>query len=174
MPPASASQTDIATQRRNIGVLAACQALLLANTSALVALSGVAGYELAQNKSLATLPVTGWVVGGAATTMLASQLMQRIGRRGGFTVGALIGIVGALVCVTALALHSFWLLCLGSLVFGSYNAFGQYYRFAAADAATPEFRARAISYNCFATLTIINGVFVAIAACSPSARSLWT
>ncbi len=146
MPPASATQTDIATQRRNIAVLAACQALLLANTSALVALSGVAGYELAQNKSLATLPVTGWVVGGAATTMLASQLMQRIGRRGGFTVGALIGIVGALVCVTALALHSFWLLCLGSLVFGSYNAFGQYYRFAAADAATPEFRARAISY----------------------------
>jgi MFS family permease len=133
-------------QHRNVAVLAACQALLLANTSALVALSGVAGYELAPDKSLATLPVTGWVLSGALTTMLASQLMQRVGRRAGFTVGACIGIAGATLCVLALLLHSFWLFCIGSMVFGSYNAFGQYYRFAAADAATPEFRARAISY----------------------------
>jgi MFS family permease len=133
-------------QHRNVALLAACQALLLANTSALVALSGVAGYELAADKSMATLPVTGWVVGGALTTMLASQLMQRVGRRAGFTVGACIGIAGATLCVVALLLHGFWLFCIGSMVFGSYNAFGQYYRFAAADATTPEFRARAISY----------------------------
>jgi len=106
----------------------------------------VAGYALAADKSLATLPVTGWVTGGALSTMLASQLMQRIGRRGGFTVGAVIGIAGALLCALALARHDFWLFCLGSLVFGAYNAFGQYYRFAAADATTPELRARAISY----------------------------
>jgi MFS family permease len=133
-------------QHRNVVILTACQALLLANSSALVALNGVAGYALARDKSLATLPVTGWVVGGALSTMLASQLMQRIGRRGGFTVGALIGIAGALLCAAALALHSFWLFCCGTLVFGIYNAFGQYYRFAAADAAAPEFRPRAISY----------------------------
>jgi MFS family permease len=133
-------------QHRNIAVLSACQALLLANTSALVALSGLAGYALATDKSLATLPVTGWVAGGAVTTMLASHLMQRIGRRNGFTVGALIGICGALLCAGALALGSFWLFCLGSMVFGAYNAFGQYYRFAAADAAAPAFRPRAISY----------------------------
>jgi MFS family permease len=133
-------------QHRNVAVLSACQALLLANTSALVALSGLAGYALAADKSLATLPVTGWVAGGALTTMFASHLMQRVGRRQGFTVGALVGIGGALLCASALALHSFWLFCFGSMVFGAYNAFGQYYRFAAADAASPEFRARAISY----------------------------
>jgi MFS family permease len=133
-------------QQRNVAILSACQALLLANSSALVAMNGVAGYALARDKSLATLPVTGWVVGGALSTMLASQLMQRIGRRAGFTVGALIGIAGALVCAAALALHSFWLFCGGTLVFGIYNAFGQYYRFAAADAASPGFRPRAISY----------------------------
>jgi MFS family permease len=133
-------------QQRNVAILSACQALLLANSSALVAMNGVAGYALARDKSLATLPVTGWVVGGALSTMLASQLMQRIGRRAGFTVGALIGIAGALVCAAALALHSFWLFCCGTLVFGIYNAFGQYYRFAAADAASPGFRPRAISY----------------------------
>jgi MFS family permease len=140
------NQHSPAGQYRNIVVLAACQALLLANTSALVALSGLAGYALAADKSLATLPVTGWVVGGALTTMLASHLMQRIGRRGGFTIGACIGIAGALLCAAALALGSFWLFCFGSMVFGAYNAFGQYYRFAAADAASPQFRARAISY----------------------------
>jgi hypothetical protein len=52
-------------QQRNVAVLSACQALLLADSSALVALNGVAGYALATDKALATLPVTGWVVGGA-------------------------------------------------------------------------------------------------------------
>jgi predicted MFS family arabinose efflux permease len=42
-------------------------------------------------------------------------------------------------------LQSFWLLCFGTLVFGVYNAYGQYYRFAAADVAGPEFRSTAIS-----------------------------
>jgi len=45
----------------------------------------------------------------------------------------------------ALLLHSFWLLCLGALLFGAQNAVGQYYRFAAADSATPEFKSTAIS-----------------------------
>src|SRR5688500_6274634 len=94
-------------QHRNVAVLSACQALLLANTSALLALSGLAGYALAADKSLATVPVTGWVAGGALTTMFASHLMQRVGRRQGFTVGALVGIGGALLCASALALHSF-------------------------------------------------------------------
>jgi MFS family permease len=96
---------------------------------------------------LATLPWTGWVIGGALSTLPMSLLMKRIGRRAGFTVGALIGIVGAALCSYALYLGNFWLLCLGSLVFGVYNAVAQYYRFAAADAASAsvESKAKAIS-----------------------------
>jgi MFS family permease len=135
-----------AKQGRNVAVLAACQALLFTNNSILIALNGLAGYALAADKSLATLPVTGWVLGGALTTFFASLLMKRIGRRGGFTVGASIGIVGAGICAAALAIGSFWLFCVGTVVFGVYNAFGQYYRFAAADAASHDFRPRAISY----------------------------
>jgi MFS family permease len=133
-------------QTRNVAVLVACQALLFTNNSILISLNGLAGYALAANKSLATLPVTGWVVGGALTTFFASLLMKRIGRRAGFTVGACIGILGAGICSLALWLGNFWLFCSGTVVFGVYNAFGQYYRFAAADAATHDFRARAISY----------------------------
>lgn len=132
--------------KKNVAVLAALQALLFTNNSTVIALNGLAGYALAPNKSLATLPVTGWVVGAAATTFLASMLMKRIGRRGGFTVGTLIGMVGALVCCVALYLRSFTLFIAGTTIFGVYNAFGQYYRFAAADASPHDFKAKAISY----------------------------
>jgi len=136
----------VRSQNKNVALLAACQALLLTNNSTLIALNGLAGYALAPHKSLATVPVTGWVIGAAATTYFASLLMKRVGRRAGFTLGAGTGIVGALICAAALAAKSFWLFCLGATVFGVYNAFGQYYRFAAADAATHDFKAKAISY----------------------------
>src|SRR5262249_58739390 len=59
--------------------------------------------------------------------------------------GAVIGIIGAAICSAALARADFWLFCLGTVVFGIYNAAGQYYRFAAADAASAEFKPKAIS-----------------------------
>lgn len=131
--------------KKNVAVLAACQALLFTNNSTAIALNGLVGYALASNKALATLPVTAWVVGGALSTLPMSLLMKRIGRRAGFTVGALIGMVGALICSLALYQADFWLFCLGTLVFGVYNAVAQYYRFAAADAASVDFKAKAIS-----------------------------
>ena len=69
----------------------------------------------------------------------------RIGRRAGLSAGSAIGLLGCLVCALAIAMQSFWLLCAGTTVFGASNAFGQYYRFAAADASPHDFKARAIS-----------------------------
>lgn len=131
--------------RRNVGLLAVCQALLLTNNSTLIAINGLAGLALAPIAVLSTLPVTCWVLGGAIATMPASLHMKRVGRQRGMTFGTLWGIVGALLCATAVALQSFWLLCFGTLVYGVYNAYGQYYRFAAADAASANFRSTAIS-----------------------------
>lgn len=131
--------------KRNVAVLATAQALLMTNNSTVIAINGLAGYALASNKALATLPVTGWVIGAAIATFPASMLMKRIGRRGGFTLGTLIGMLGAAICSAAVALGDFWLLCLGTLVFGAYNGFAQYYRFAAADAAPMDFKSKAIS-----------------------------
>ena len=130
---------------RNIGLLAACQALLFTNNSTLIAINGLVGFALAPYKGLATLPITFWVLGGAIATMPASLHMKRVGRQRGLTSGTLWGIVGALICASAIWLQSFWVLCFGTLVWGVYNAYGQYYRFAAADAATPDFKATAIS-----------------------------
>jgi len=130
---------------RNVGLLAACQAMLLTNNSTLVAINGLAGLALAPTPALATLPVTCWVVGGAIGTMPASQYMKRVGRRPGLMGGAAIGIAGALLCAFAVSQASFRLLCFGALVFGVFNAFGQYYRFVASEVAPPDYRATAVS-----------------------------
>jgi MFS family permease len=72
--------------------------------------------------------------------------MGRFGRRPGFWLGTLLGAVAAAIGVVSLVLGSFWLFCFGHVFYGAYQSFAQYYRFAAAEAATPAFRSRAISY----------------------------
>ena len=111
----------------------------------MVSLNGLAGYALATDKSYSTLPVTAWVVGAAMAAFPASLLMKRIGRRGGFTLGAVLGIIGALISAAALSIGHFALLCLGTLCLGMYNGVAQFYRFAAADAVRPDVKAKAIS-----------------------------
>ncbi|HEY8069467.1 MAG TPA: MFS transporter [Burkholderiales bacterium] len=131
--------------RFNVGLLAACQAMLFTNNSTLIAINGLAGLALAPHASLATLPVTCWVIGGAVTTVPASLYMKKVGRRLGLIRGASVGILGAALCATAIWQANFWLLCFGTLVWGTYNAFGQYYRFVAAEVAAADFRATAVS-----------------------------
>src|SRR3989304_5351874 len=130
---------------KNVGLLSACQGLLLTNNSILIATNGLAGFALASDKAWATVPVTAYIVGAAMTTMPASLLMRRVGRRAGFVLGAVFGIIGALTCAYAAFVHDFWMLCAGALVLGVYNATGQYYRFAAADGASADFKSKAIS-----------------------------
>lgn len=131
--------------RRNIWLLAGGQAMQLSTNATLIAISGLAGLALATDTALATLPVSFWVVGGMLATIPASFHMKRVGRQRGFIHGSLIGIAGALVSAAAIWLHSFWLLCFGALLFGAQNAIGQYFRFAAADSAAPDFKGTAIS-----------------------------
>lgn len=131
-----------------VAILAACQALLLTNNITLVAVTALAGASLATDKSLATLPITTYILGSALFTLPASLLMQRFGRRLGFTFGGLFALAGALLATYAVWATSFIMLCCGTFLTGVYSAFGGYYRFAAADAADatdPGFKARAIS-----------------------------
>src|SRR5207249_11906601 len=80
---------------RNVGLLAACQAMLFTNNTTLVAINGLAGLALTPVKALATLPVTCWILGGAIATMPASLHMKRVGRQRGLTQGVYWGIAGA-------------------------------------------------------------------------------
>ena len=106
--------------RLNLGLLVACQAMLFTVNSTLIAINGLSGLALAPIPALATLPVTCWIIGAALTTMRASLHMKQVGRRIGFMHGSSIGILGALICATALWLQSFWLLCAGMLVYGGW------------------------------------------------------
>jgi len=100
---------------------------------------------LAPNRTLATLGVSFWVLGGLLATFPASVHMKRVGRQRGLIHGAAVGIGGALLSAAALQIQSFWLLCLGALLFGAHHAVGQYYRFAAADSVPQESKSTAIS-----------------------------
>src|SRR3954467_11265852 len=107
--------------RRNVTLLAACQAMLFSNSSTLASINGLAGMALATNPALGTLPVTTWVLGGAIATMPASLYMKRVGRTKGLIAGASTGIIAAAICALAIGLHNFWLLCLGTMIFGASN-----------------------------------------------------
>jgi MFS family permease len=133
------------TSYREILLLACCQALLLVNSAGLISMNGLIGYALADNKALATLGATTYVLGSALSTMPASLWMGRVGRRRGFMTGAAINVGGCAVAVLALWLRSFPLFCVATAIVGVYNAIGLQYRFAAAEVAAPAFRATAIS-----------------------------
>lgn len=143
---------NLSQQRRNVALLALGQGLLLINGVTMIAVSGLVGLALAGNRQLATLPVTFAVIGTALTTLPAAYFMKHYGRRSGFMLGALLGIASALTCALAVYERQFWLLCLGTLLGGMYNAIGQQYRFAAADVADLSWRPRAIS------LTLAGGI----------------
>lgn len=130
---------------RNALVLAICQGLFTAALSIDLTLTGLTGYQLAPDKSLATLPFALITVAGAIVTLFASLLMQRIGRKWGFVLGALTCAAGGLLSVWSIFHADFWMFCLGTAAVGVFQAFAQYYRLAAADAVDTDLKARAIS-----------------------------
>lgn len=141
--------TDTAQRARvrwNVAFLAASQALFMCVQTMAIATTPLAGHALlGVDKSLATLPLVLTHVGIMLTTIPASLLMARIGRRAGFSVGTLLSIFSGAISVAAIYQQNFVWLCAGALLQGSAAAFAWYYRFAAADAADEAFRAKAIS-----------------------------
>ncbi|MDH3241414.1 MAG: MFS transporter [Alphaproteobacteria bacterium] len=141
--------------RRNVIVLALCQALFMTGTSMVLTVTALAGEELAPGSGLATLPISLQFVVTMLTTVPASFLMRRLGRRTGFQIGAGIGLIGGAINVAALGAGHFGAFCVGSAMIGALNGFAIYYRFAAADCADEESRPRAIS------LVLAGGVIAA-------------
>jgi predicted MFS family arabinose efflux permease len=141
--------------RRNVLILALCQALFMTGTSMVLTVTALAGEALAPGSGLATLPLSLQFVVTMATTVPASFLMRRLGRRTGFQIGAAAGLVGGLINVMALGTAHFGAFCVGSALIGVLNGFAIYYRFAAADCADEENRSRAIS------LVLAGGVIAA-------------
>lgn len=137
---------DDALARRNAALLALTQACYGISASTIIMTGGLIGKTLATNAALATLPVSLMILGSAISTVPFSLLMGKVGRKAGFWAGATIGLLGSLLAAYAIWIGSFWLFCLGAHMNGYYQACAQYYRFAAADTASTDFKPKAISW----------------------------
>jgi MFS family permease len=155
--------------RRNAITLSCLQALGGASPAIVIALGGLAGQQLASRPELATVPVTAYSLGLAFGTIPAALVMRRLGRRYGYVIGVLLGMAAGLIAAGGIYLQAFSLLCLGTLFAGLYSAYVQSYRFAAADAAAPQFRTRAIAW------VMVGGLFGAIIAAQTiiHTRGIW-
>jgi len=129
----------------NLLLLALCQGLFLTNNVTFIAINGLVGLSLAPLGWMATLPVMGYVVGGALSTGLVARTQSRFGRRVSFQIGLGVGLLSALLCAYAVYEHNFALLVCATVIAGYYSANGQLYRFAAAELSAPSFREKAVS-----------------------------
>jgi len=142
----SQPETPRAVVHRNVALLATCQALFMSMQVMNIATSPLVAHSLlGEDKSLATLPLFIMQAGIMSGSIPASLLMGWIGRRAGFSLGAVLGILGGAVATAAIYVQSFEILCAASFLIGTSAAFALYYRFAAADSADAGFRAKAIS-----------------------------
>ncbi|MCZ2104384.1 MAG: MFS transporter [Comamonadaceae bacterium] len=130
---------------RHLLLLTLCQGLFLVNNVTFIAINGLVGLQLAPHAWMATLPVMGYVVGGAIAAPLVARTQTRYGRRGSFQIGLVVALGSALLAAHAAQAHSFWLLMLATVVAGYYNANGQLYRFAAAELTRPDWHEKAVS-----------------------------
>jgi MFS family permease len=130
----------------NLFLLALCQGLFLTNNVTFIAINGLVGLSLAPVGWMATLPVMGYVVGGALSTGLVAKSQAKWGRRVSFQLGLLVGLLSAMLCAYAAQTHNFALLVVATVVAGYYSANGQLYRFAAAELAEVSFREKAVSW----------------------------
>lgn len=130
---------------RNLWLLAALQGLFLTNNVTFIAINGLVGLALAPYGWMATLPVMGYVVGGALFTAPVAQSQARFGRQRAFQLGLVVAILSTLLCAYAVSTRNFWLLCGATVLAGYYAANASLYRFASAELAAPADREKAVS-----------------------------
>lgn len=132
--------------KRNVAVLVIAQAIIGAQMPMIFTIGGLAGGMLGGNPCFATLPISAIVFGSMTTAPWLSPLMQRRGRKFGFFVGAAAAAIGSAISAAGLYYGSFVVFLLGSYLTGIYMSAQGFFRFAAADTASAEFRPKAISY----------------------------
>jgi len=153
---ATGETIDDARARSNVVRLAAAQALTGANSAVIFATGSIVGATLAPDISLATVPLSMYVLGLAAGTLPTGAISRRYGRRVAFIIGTGCGVVTGLLGAFAILHASFWLFCGATFMGGLYGAVSQSYRFAAADGASAQYRPKAVSW------VMAGGVFAGV------------
>ena len=130
---------------RHLLLLALCQGLFMTNNVVLIAVNGLVGLSLAPMAWMATLPVTGYVVGSALSAGWVARAQARLGRKRSFQFGLVVAAGSAALCAYAAVTKNFWLLVLATVVAGFYSANAALYRFAGPELVSADFKERAIS-----------------------------
>ena len=130
----------------SILLLSICFSLSASTSSLSVSASSIVGFQIAENKALATFPLTFHLLGTMLAGIPASMLMKFIGRRYGFLIGTGIGTFGAASASLAIIYSSFPFFCLSIFCLGVLNGFAQLYRFTAVEVSSIELRTKAVSY----------------------------
>lgn len=130
---------------RQVWILAGSQAIFQTVSILVMTIGGLAGEMLAPSPALATLPISAIMLGTVLTMFPASIWMNRAGRKKGFCTGTGAGVIASILAIVALNIQSFTLLCVATFMVGIYQAFAQFYRFAAGEAVRKSYRTRAIS-----------------------------
>ena len=140
-------QSDNNTQQsRNMGLLVAAQSLGGASPPIIISLGGLVGQQLSSNPTASTLPVSIYQLGLALSTLPAAWIMNRMGRRAAYVLGAVLGVISGVVAAQGIAHSDFVTFCIGTALAGFYAACVQSYRFAATDMVSePAQQAKAIS-----------------------------
>ena len=147
---------DDARARSNVLRLAAAQALGGANSAVIFATGAIVGATLAPSVSLATVPISVYVVGLACGTLPVGMISRAYGRRVAFIIGSGAGAICGLLGAIAILKASFELFCCATFFGGFYGAVAQSYRFAAADGASASYRPKAVSW------VMAGGVFAGV------------
>ena len=156
MTAITAETVDDTTARANVRRLAAAQALTGANAAVVFATGSIVGAQLAPSISLATLPLSIYMLGLAAGTLPTGMISQAYGRRAAFIAGTACGALCGLLAALAILQGSFALFCFATFLGGVYGAVSQSYRFAATDSASVAYRPKAISW------VMAGGVFAGV------------
>lgn len=129
-----------------LALLTLCSGLLMVNNVVFIAINGLVGLALAPVGWMATLPISGYVAGGALATGLVARHQRRFGRQRAFQLGLGVAIASAALCALAVTMKSFWLLVAATVLAGYYNANGSLYRFAAVELVAAPLKERAMSW----------------------------
>jgi MFS family permease len=131
---------------RNLWLLTLLQGLFLTNNVAFIAINGLVGFALAPKGWMATLPVMGYVLGGALCTGIVARTQAHFGRQRSFQLGLAVAAGSALLGAYGVVTQNFWVVCAATVIAGYYSANAHLYRFVAAELAAPSAKEKAVSW----------------------------
>jgi MFS family permease len=146
----------IFTLPRNIWLLFISQPLVMSASPIIVFIGGILSSKMADDPSLATLPITLMILGVAAGSIPAAMLAKIKGRKFAVYVGLSCSLTAVILAMASAKMATFELFSFASLLIGVGGAFTQQLRFAAIESSlNPDDVPKILS------ILMLSGVFAA-------------